>query len=159
MAQEVLSHRKVIVEDTIEMTDLAGLAKSLEATAKTCPQNVKKTKTHERRSRRLGRESDLLQSVGASSLQDGTMERLAHCYPGYRKCIMCVVRLSRYALFTFLIFIFACLAGPSALLLLTTKLQGFILGALANVHLTHQFGFGKVGIGADLKRFEIWVLT
>ena len=41
-------------------------------------------------------------------------------------------------------------------LLLTTRLQGFILGALANVHLTHQFGFGKVGIDADLKRFEVW---
>ena len=59
----------------------------------------KKTKTHGRGSRRLQRESNLLQSVGASSLQDGTMERLAHCYPGYRKCMMCVIRLSRYALF------------------------------------------------------------
>jgi len=44
MAQEVLFHRKVIVEDPIEMTDLStshvGPAKSLEATAKTCPQDV-----------------------------------------------------------------------------------------------------------------------
>lgn len=44
MAQEVLSHRKVIVEDPIEMTDLSGShvgpARSLEATAKTCPQDV-----------------------------------------------------------------------------------------------------------------------
>jgi len=34
----------------------------------------KKTKAHGRRSRRLQRESNFLQSVGASSLQDGTMD-------------------------------------------------------------------------------------
>ena len=129
----------------------------------------KKTKTHGRGSRRLQRESNLLQSVGASSLQDGTMERLAHCYPGYRKCMMCVIRLSRYALFAtyfvprstlqlYLWFLSLLVSQvpffPSAFLLF--KLQGFILGVLANVHLTHQFGFGKVGIGADLRRFGCW---
>ena len=44
MAQEMLSHRKVIAEDLIEMNDLSGShvgpTKSLEATAKTCPQGV-----------------------------------------------------------------------------------------------------------------------
>lgn len=150
------------------MLDLPGLSRPLRRHAhKTLG---KKAKTHERRSRRLRRESSLLRSAGASSLQDGTMERLAHCYPGYRKCIMCVYPAfplcPLWYLFCIqvnftvvsLIFIFACLAGPfflSVFLLLITKLQGFILGALANVHLTHQFGFGKVGIGADLKRFDI----
>ena len=126
MAQEVLSHRKVIVEDPIEMTNLSashvGPAKSLEATAKTCLQDVRKER-HGRRSRRLRRESNLLQSVGASSLQDGTMDRLVHCYPRYRKCMMCYPASLLCPLcylfctqvnFTIvsLIFIFACLASP-----------------------------------------------
>ena len=151
------------------MLDLLGLSRPLRRHVRKMLR--KKTKTHGRRSRRLRRESNLRQSVGASSLQDGTMERLAHCYPGYRKCMMCVIRLSRYALFVtyfvprstlqlYLWFLSLLVSQvpffPSALLLLTTRLQGFILGALANVHLTHQFGFGKVGIDADLKRFEVW---
>jgi len=44
MVQEVLSHRKVIVEHPIEMTNLSashvGPARSLKATAKTCSQDV-----------------------------------------------------------------------------------------------------------------------
>jgi len=44
MAQEVLSHHKVIAEDSIKMTDLSGShigpSKSLKATAKTCPQDI-----------------------------------------------------------------------------------------------------------------------
>ena len=154
------------------MLDLPSLSRSLRRHVRKMLR--KKTKTHGRRSRRLQRESNLLQSFGASSLQDGTMERLAHCYPRYRKCIMCVIRLSRYALFvtyfvsrsTLQLYLWSLSLlvsqvpfFPSALLLLTTKLQGFILRALTNIHLTHPNWFGKVGIGADLKRSEIWVLT
>jgi len=84
--------------------------------------------------------------------------------------VWCVIQLPCYALFVtyfvprstlqlYLWFLSLLVSQvpffPSALLLL----QSLILGALANVHLTHQFGFGKVGIDADLKRFEIWVLT
>ena len=52
------------------MLDLPGLSRPLRRHAhKTLG---KKAKTHERRSRRLRRESSLLRSAGASSLQDGT---------------------------------------------------------------------------------------
>jgi len=174
MAQEVLSHHKVIAEDSIEMTDLSGShvgpGKSLEATAKTCPQDVtegnKDTQTKKQKATERIQFAAVCWCLFLAGWSDGTtgpllprIQEVYHvCYPAFSLCRLCYWFCTQVN-FTIvsLIFIFACLAGcffPSTFLLLTTKLQGYISGALANIHLTHRFGFGKVGIGADLKRFE-----
>jgi len=85
------------------------------------------------------------------------------CYPAFSLCPLCYLFCTQVN-FTIVSLIFIFIVWqvpffPSAFLLLTTKLQGFILGALTNVHLTYEFGFERASLGADLKRFEIWVLT
>jgi len=153
------------------MLDLPSLSRPLRRHVCKMLRKKTKTRTKKQKATKSVQFSAVCWCLFLAGWNDGTV---AHCYPVYRKCMMCVIRLSRYALFVtyfvprltlqlYLWFLSLLVSqvpfSPSALLLLTTKLQGFILGALANVHLTHQFGLGNVGMGADLKRFEIWVLT
>ena len=137
MAQEVLSHRKVIVEDPIEMTDLSGShvgpARSLEATVKTCPQDVgeesKDTRTKKQKATERVQFAAVCWCLFLAGWNDGTtgpllprIQEVYHvCLSGFPAMPSLVLILYPGQLYGC---IFACLAGrffPSVFLLLTTK--------------------------------------
>ena len=128
MAQEVLSHRKVIVEDPIEMTNLSeshvGPAKSLEATAKTCLQDVTEENKDTDEEAEGYEECPIFCSLlvplpcGMERWNSGPLlpriqEVYDVCYPAFSLCPLCYLFCTQVN-FTIvsLIFIFACLAGP-----------------------------------------------
>ncbi|KXN81657.1 Bypass of stop codon protein 6 [Leucoagaricus sp. SymC.cos] len=163
MEQEVLSHRKPVVEQPIEMSTLSAEpgtgspSKSLED-ATSAAVNVgitedaaavggKKGKRDLRTKKQKAIEkihfSALCWSIFLAGWNDGTtgplLPRIQEVY---------------HVNFTIvsLIFIFACLHK------LTAKLQGFILGALANVHLTDRLGFGKTIIFGSVLQIVAYTL-
>ena len=102
MAQEVLSHRKVIVEDPIEMTDLSGShvgpARSLEATVKTCPQDVGEESKDTRTKKQKATERVQFAAVCWCLFLAGWNDwPIVTPDTGSVSCVF--IRLSRYALF------------------------------------------------------------
>jgi len=105
MAQEVLSHRKVIVEHPIEMTNLSashvGPAKSLEVTAKTCSQGVteenKDTRTKKQKATESVQSAAVCWCLFLAGWNDGTtgplLPRIQEvydvCYPAVSLCPLC----------------------------------------------------------------------
>ena len=94
MAQEELSHRKIIVEHPIEMTNLSAshAAMSLEATAKTCPQDVteenKDTRTKKQKATERVQFSAVCWCLFLAGWNDGTTSPLLPevyhvCYPAF----------------------------------------------------------------------------
>jgi len=129
MAQEVLSHRKVIVEHPIEMTNLSashvGPAKSLEVTAKTCSQDVteenKDTRTRKQKATERVQFAAVFWCLFLAGWNDGTtgllLPRIQEvydvCYPAFSLCPLCYLFCTQVNFtIVFLIFIFACLTGP-----------------------------------------------
>jgi len=134
MAQEVLSHRKVIVEYPIEMTNLSGSrvgpAKSLSATARICSQSVaeenKDTRTKKQKATEsvqfavvcwclfLARWNDEMTGPLLPSIQ----EVYYVCYPAFLSCPLHYLFCTQVNS-TIVSLIFACLTDP--LLLLSTS--------------------------------------
>ncbi|KAL9710438.1 hypothetical protein Ac2012v2_006738 [Leucoagaricus gongylophorus] len=140
MEQEVLSHRKIAIEDPIELTDLSGPhvepPKSLEVVARQdVTENTKDTRTKKQKAAEKVQFAAVCWCLLLAGWNDGTtgplLPRIQEVY---------------HVNFTIvsLIFIFACL--------------GFILGALANVHLTHRFGFGKTIIFGSILQIIAYAL-
>lgn len=139
MEQEVLSHRKIAIEDPIELTDLSGPhvepPKSLEVVARQdVTENTKDTRTKKQKAAEKVQFAAVCWCLLLAGWNDGTtgpllprIQEVYHvCYPAFSlsRLFSSFCTQVNFTIVS-LIFIFACLVGsffPLALLLLITKL-------------------------------------